>query len=82
MIAKNVWKTVSALIRTGSLWTAFVLLPAATAWGQPPPPIGGAAQEKSYVYQYMLVGLCIAMGLVLLCRPRKRTEEVDKVKEL
>lgn len=75
-------KTRFAMIHKLCLAAVFVLLPAATAWGQPPPPIGGAAQQKSYVYQYMLVGLCLAMGLVLLCRPRKRSEDVERVKEL
>lgn len=81
-MSKTVQKTASILCRLGCLGIVFVLVPVATAWGQAPPPIGGASQEKSYVYQYMLVILCIALGLVLLCRPRKRAEEVEKVKEL
>jgi hypothetical protein len=71
-----------AVVRTACLWALAVALPAAHAWGAPPPTIGGdATTAKSYVYQYMLVGLCVALGMVLICRPSKRTEEVDRVKE-
>lgn len=65
------------------LWAAlFVVLPAAAAWGAPPPAtIGGPTDSKSYVYQYMLVGLCMALGLALLCRPRQRIQEVDRIVE-
>jgi hypothetical protein len=70
-------------LRTGLVWAAVVLVPTAAAWGAPPPPtLGGESQAKSYVYQYMLVGLCIALGMVLLCRPRKRAEDVERTKDL
>jgi hypothetical protein len=46
-----------------------------------PPPFAPAAPAtaggKRYVYQYFLVALCIALGLLLLAQPRKREESVE-----
>jgi hypothetical protein len=80
MMSKSVWEKSAALVRTGACWASFALVSTA-AFAQAPAPVGGSSQAKSYVYQYMLVGLCVALGLVLLCRPRKRGEEVQREKE-
>lgn len=75
-LSKNPW----FVFRIAYLWLLAIGLPAASAWCQEvPPPIGGSSQQKSYVYQYMLVGLCVALGMVLLCRPKKRSQEVEKL---
>ncbi|MGD9646451.1 MAG: hypothetical protein AB7U73_12120 [Pirellulales bacterium] len=34
--------------------------------------------DKGYVYQYFLVGLCIALGMALLCRPANRETQLEK----
>jgi hypothetical protein len=38
--------------------------------------------EKSFVYQYFLVGLCIALGVLLLVQPRKREESIESRADL
>ena len=79
---KSAWSNLSALTRTWAWWTCFVLAPTAAAWGAPPPAtLGGETQAKSYVYQYMLVGMCVALGLAMLLRPRTRIEDVDRAKD-
>lgn len=41
-----------------------------------PEAIAASKEEKAYVTQYALLGMCIALGLVLICKPSKRTEKV------
>ena len=33
--------------------------------------------DKSYVAQYTIIGLCLALALSLLCRPSRRAEKVE-----
>jgi len=42
--------------------------------GVPAPP----ANKKNYVYQYFLVGLCVALGMAVLCRPAYRETQLEK----
>ncbi len=37
-----------------------------------------SANKKTYVYQYFLVGLCVALGMALLCKPANRDEHIEK----
>ena len=36
------------------------------------------ASEKNYVMCYFLVGLAVALGLVAICRPSRRSKEVRR----
>ena len=36
------------------------------------------AGKKNYVYQYFLVGLCVALGMALLCKPANRDTHLEK----
>lgn len=41
-----------------------------------PEAIAASKEEKAYVTQYALIGMCVALGLVLVCKPSKRTDKV------
>jgi hypothetical protein len=41
-----------------------------------------ASDKKGYVYQYLLVALCIALGLILICQPRNRSEKALNEQDL
>lgn len=41
-----------------------------------------ASHTKGYVYQYLLVALCIALGLILICQPRNRSEKALNEQDL
>lgn len=77
-MSRRARKSLPRLIRLGLQVAAFVLLPTTLAWAQPP-PLPGQAEPKSYVYQYFVVGLSFAMGLAMLYRPRKRTQDVERL---
>lgn len=73
MIVRRSWRW----LLTAALWA---WLPSACALAAPPPTLGGVGEtDKSYVLQYFLVGLCIALGMLLLCRPKARKQEVERV---
>ena len=59
------------------LGAAMLHLGLATAWAQEnmAPDLG---PQKSYVNQYFLVGFCIALGLLVLCRPKSRSTTVEQ----
>lgn len=50
------------------------------------PAAGGQApvvtSDKRYVYQYFLVALCIALGIILICQPRNREESIESRTDL
>jgi|GEM_PF-4748951 len=50
------------------------LFSALPAWAQKPEE----EPEKGYVMSYFIVGLGIALGLVAVCRPSKRSKNVRK----
>ncbi|MBX3411326.1 MAG: hypothetical protein KF708_01310 [Pirellulales bacterium] len=47
-----------------------------TAWAKKEPKGPPVPEEKSYVTQYSLVLMCIALGMVLICKPSGRAERV------
>lgn len=36
------------------------------------------SSKKNYVYQYFLVGLCVALGMAVMCRPAHRETQLVK----
>lgn len=42
---------------------------------------GANAQPKQYVVQYVLVGLLVALGVMVVCRPSNRLDEPPFQKE-
>lgn len=60
--------------------------PASTYAQQPAPAQPGTVQvlgpQKSYVYQYILVALCVALGIVIIAQPSKRRESIEKADSL
>lgn len=92
------WLTIAKKLLPGSANLAPWPRPLAYAWilfhvavgtvvaAAPPPPMPGQPvtplTPKRYVYQYLLVALCIAAGLILVCQPRNREESVDSRMDL
>jgi hypothetical protein len=36
------------------------------------------SSKKNYVYQYFLVGLCVTLGMAVMCRPAHRETQLVK----
>lgn len=66
----------------GVLALSLALLAGSVRAQAPAPAPPGAAppaleSSKSYVYQYCLVILCMALGVFLVCQPSKREESIE-----
>lgn len=64
----------------GLLGSALFLttIAAPLARAQEPAAPATPASKKNYVYQYFLVGLCVALGMAVLCRPAHRETQLVK----
>jgi hypothetical protein len=63
------------VLLTGFLLVAPCSTPFAAAKPKKP-EVAAGPEEKSYVNQYALVLLCIALGMVLICKPSGRLPRV------
>ncbi|MBX9792134.1 MAG: hypothetical protein K2Y37_24685 [Pirellulales bacterium] len=57
---------------------ALATIGGAPALGQEAAAPAAPPSRKSYVYQYFLVGLCVALGMALLCKPANRDTHIEK----
>lgn len=46
-----------------------------TAWAAKAAPAAPQPEVKSYLLPYGLVGLCIALGVMAICRPNSRSDK-------
>ena len=60
----------------GALFLTTIAAPLARA--QDPCVPVTPTDKKNYVYQYFLVGLCVALGMAVLCRPAHRETQLVK----
>jgi hypothetical protein len=71
VMRNRVFARFSCVVLTLTIW-AHAAAAFAQGRGQPPAP---PAAEKSYVLPYVLVVLCIALGLLVVCRSGSRASE-------
>lgn len=72
------WRRASAVLT--ALVVALTMHPL-VAMAQDAPVAQTGTGEKSYVNQYFLVIMCIALGMALICKPSKREERVKPLDE-
>lgn len=73
---RTVWFRRARVLLTGSFWLV-ILQWTQFAAAQPAEPNAAAATEDaSWVNQYALVLMCIALGMVLICKPSGRQARV------
>jgi hypothetical protein len=63
----------------GALFLTTIAAPTVRAQ-EPAAPAAPAAStsKKNYVYQYFFVGLCVALGMAVMCRPAPRETQLVK----
>jgi hypothetical protein len=71
------------MIALAAVAVALTLVLTDTAWAKPPAAVKEAPPEKSYIVPYVLVALCLGLGITVVCRPASRTDkEKPKAAEL
>lgn len=65
---RAIWRKASSTLLTAACWGVLT----GAAWAQEEETKGGGA--NSYVLSYMVVILCIALGLLVVCRSSRRRE--------
>lgn len=66
---------------TAALMLAMLLATPSAALAQKKKKQEEAAPQKSYVMPYMIVMMMISVGLMTVCRPGKRKERPDEIKD-
>jgi len=73
---RSIWRTLIFLSAVVSCWSVTALV----AWAKAQPE-AAAPKTKNWVLGYALVVLGIALGLVVICRPGRRTTELGPRQE-
>ena len=79
------WYSLRSVRRAAALFAVaatLTLVPTNTALAKPPPTVKEAPPEKSYIIPYLLVALCLGLGITVVCRPPSRTEKEKPKAEL